>query len=370
MDGEQTQVMTTPQLMAPGLDERVHCLELVDGLDVGRRHLIKAAGVSIGRAAPADIVIADSEVSRAHCRVAIDGEDLVVTDLNSTNGTFVDGVRVSGTVPLPVGAILQVGRCSLKHERLTGKQMEKSHELDRDLAKALSYVRALLPAPVREGPIRTDWLYQPCAKLGGDAFGYGPLSETLHAAYMIDVSGHGAGAAMHSVAVMNLMRQRALPGVDMARPGQVLAALNDRFQMVDHADLYFTMWYGVFDAASRTLEFAAAGHHPAYLVGPERDAAAPAQARNGLIGAMPGRAYRSERLTVPPGASIYLFSDGLFELTAEDGRQCVLDEFLPVLVEPPVPGMTESQRLYRAAQARARGGEFDDDVSILVVSLD
>ena len=46
---------------------------------------------------------------------------------------------------------------------------------------------------------------------------------------------------------MNLLRQKALPGTDFARPEQVLAALNRIFPMEDHAGMYFTMWIGVYD---------------------------------------------------------------------------------------------------------------------------
>lgn len=370
LESELTQIITVARSVEAGLDDRLHCLEKVDGTETGRRHLIGAAGVTLGRSPPADIVLGDSEVSRAHCRVSILGDDIVVTDLNSTNGTFVDGARIAGSAILPVGAILQVGRQSFKHEWLTGKQLQKSDELDRDLETAFSYVQALLPSPLREGPIRADWLYQPCAKLGGDAFGYGQLSENLFVGYLIDVSGHGAGAAMHSVAVMNLIRQRALPNTDMSDPSQVLATLNDMFQMERHADMYFTIWYGVYDAVTRRLSYASAGHHPGYLLPSDRSEAVPLRTRNGLIGAMPGKSYASDSVVIPPGSSIYLFSDGVFEIVTKDGLQWGLSDFLPLILQSPVSGLTESERLFRAVQDAAQTREFDDDFSLVVMSFD
>ena len=170
------------------LDDRAHCLELIEGFDFGRRYIVGPAGASIGRTAPADIVLGDSEVSRAHCRLALDGELLIVTDLNSTNGTFIDGVRISAPTPFPVGAILRVGRQSLKHEWRTQREILQHDEFDRELKKANSYVEALLPPPLTEGPIRTDWLYEPCSRLGGDAFGYGALTDDQFLIYMLDVS--------------------------------------------------------------------------------------------------------------------------------------------------------------------------------------
>ncbi len=242
LEAEQTKIITTVRNAQLAVDGRIHCLEFVDGFEVERRHLVGPMGLRIGRTPPADIVIADSEVSRNHCFVAIKDGDLYVSDLNSTNGTFVDRERVSGVTALPVGSILQVGRRTLKHEWRTKGEIDQAEEFDRELQRAASYVQALLPPPSREGAIRADWCYQPCARLGGDAFGYGQLTEHLYVGYLIDVSGHGASAAMHAVSVMNQLRQRSLPGVDMAQPAQVLSALNKIYQMDDHAGMYFTMW--------------------------------------------------------------------------------------------------------------------------------
>ena len=85
----------------------------------------------------------------------------------------------------------------------------------------------------------------------------------------MDVCGHGAGAAMHSVAVLNALRTRAL-GLDLHDPAAVLAALNNMFQMDQHGGMYFTMWFGVYNLPTRTIGIPPPGHHPAYLVAADR----------------------------------------------------------------------------------------------------
>lgn len=64
---------------------------------------------------PADIVIAHGSISREHCIVGMANDELLVTDLNSTNGTFIDDVRISRATILPVGSVLRVGEISLRH---------------------------------------------------------------------------------------------------------------------------------------------------------------------------------------------------------------------------------------------------------------
>src|ERR1700742_170019 len=107
VDDEFTQIVTLARDTDLPTDDRLHCLEFTDGIEIGRRHVIGPAGVRIGRLPPSDLVLADSQVSRSHCTVIPRDGKLVVNDLNSTNGTFVDGVRVTDPVELPVGSVLQ-----------------------------------------------------------------------------------------------------------------------------------------------------------------------------------------------------------------------------------------------------------------------
>jgi sigma-B regulation protein RsbU (phosphoserine phosphatase) len=186
----------------------------------------------------------------------------------------------------------------------------------------------------------------------------------------MDVSGHGAGAALHSVAVMNLLRQRALPATDMADPGSVLTTLNGMFQMDRHAEMYFTMWYGVFDRRTHRIAYGSAGHHPSYMVGRDRVELIPLRTKNGLIGAMPGKTYVGDSVAVPPGASVYMFSDGVFEIVTKHGLQWSLQEFLPLILKPPVEGLTECQRIFRDVTSVARPGGFDDDFSFVALTFD
>ncbi|RVQ66950.1 TIR domain-containing protein [Croceicoccus ponticola] len=93
-----------------------HVLELLDEGEDADSYAIGPLGVRIGRTAPADVVLLDPRISRTHCEVVFANGEVVVSDLDSTNGTFVDDERIEGTVALPVGSILQVGGIRLVHE--------------------------------------------------------------------------------------------------------------------------------------------------------------------------------------------------------------------------------------------------------------
>lgn len=98
------------------LDDRdVHCLAIEAGELPEELFVIDSAGARIGRTAPADIILPHRSISREHCIIGIANDELLVTDLNSTNGTFVDGVRISRATVLPLGSTLRIGEISLRH---------------------------------------------------------------------------------------------------------------------------------------------------------------------------------------------------------------------------------------------------------------
>ncbi len=348
-------------------------LVILEGADPGKCVEIGEEPLTIGRDARQTIVFAtDSEVSRLHARVRRRNSEIVAEDAGSTNGTFVgpDRLTADPTV-LREGDVLRVGHQLLKYERRSRRDVERATKLNRDLLKASNYVLSLLPPPLESGPVRVSWRFVPSAQLGGDAFGYYWLSPETFVFYLMDVSGHGAGAARHSVAVMNILRQRALPDVDFENPAQVLSSLNDRFQMASHNDMYFTLWYGVYDTRTRTLTHGTAGHHPAYLVNAAREPAQPVGVSDIIIGALPDQPYQSQTTLVPAGSSLYVFSDGVCEVATKDGEMRGLSDLVPLLAQKPLEGVTEPERLYRAVnEVAATPGELDDDFSLMVLTFE
>ena len=77
---------------------------------------------TIGRATGADFIIDAALVSRVHCRLEAGKDGVDVTDLESTNGTFVNGKRVNRAT-LSNGDRLRVGRVELTLERSGGRKL-------------------------------------------------------------------------------------------------------------------------------------------------------------------------------------------------------------------------------------------------------
>jgi serine phosphatase RsbU (regulator of sigma subunit) len=362
-------VYVGPSRLGKETREQVHYLIVESGAHAGMRVLISPSGLRIGREAPCEIVLRDPGISRLHCRVEQRFDSIVVTDLGSTNGSYIDGRQAVGTTMFPVGSTLEIGQHVIRHAFGTRQEFEESLRLEQELQEARRYIEALLPQPWTEGPVRTEWLMLPSAKLGGDVLGYHMLDPDRCALYLVDVSGHGARAAMHGVSIVNVLRHRALPNVDFARPAEVLGGLNAMFAMEAHADMYFTIWYGIYDASDRTLRYGSGGHHPAYLVD-ERGGLQRLFTRNVPLGTVPEFEFVDAETTVAPGSRLYLFSDGVFELQRPDGSESSLQDFIVHLTAGRIAGLAETRRLHGISMEMQGRNTFDDDYSILVAEID
>jgi len=78
----------------------------------GRRHPLVKSRTVIGRGSDADITIADAGTSRRHVEILWDGERAMVRDMNSTNGTKLNGAKVSEAGLTP-GSVVTIGRTDI-----------------------------------------------------------------------------------------------------------------------------------------------------------------------------------------------------------------------------------------------------------------
>jgi predicted Zn finger-like uncharacterized protein len=87
-------------------------LAVINGPDAGSVHRIEKPRVTIGRTG-ADVPLSDSEVSRVHAAVEIHDTTYLVEDLKSTNGTLIDGLKISGPTELQNQSEFQIGGTTL-----------------------------------------------------------------------------------------------------------------------------------------------------------------------------------------------------------------------------------------------------------------
>jgi serine phosphatase RsbU (regulator of sigma subunit) len=366
---ERTAAYTS--LFEPGaVAERIHVMVVVDGHAKGERIEISGEPVVIGRGSKCDLILEDAKISSRHCAVALTSGNVMVSDLGSTNGTFVDGKRVDESVRLPPESLLHVGMHTLKHEFRDRADADHSARVEADLEQARAYVQSLLPAPVQEGDVRVDWFHVPTAGVGGEAFEYHSLFTRYFVMYMIDVCGEGTGAALHSVAVINVLRKQTLPSCSFKDPAPVFTGLNEMFQMAVHGDMYFTAWGGVYDRTMRTLTYSSAGHPAAVLVGPDRREQRDLQTHGMAIGMARIGKYMSKTIDVAPGSMLQLFSDGVYDIKTKPGSRWSLAALKELFAEPPPEGGRWVEHVHDRVLRESASDRLQADFSFLAISFD
>lgn len=273
------------------------------------------------------------------------------------------------TKPVDFSELTARVRAGLRLHQLSKDLQQQKQLLEDELLEAAEYVKSLLPPPLTD-PVKIDSRFIPSRQLGGDCFDYYWLDPDYLLIYLLDVSGHGLGAALPSISVQNVLRSQSLPDVNFYQPSSVLKALNETFQMNDQNDKYFTIWYGVYNHTKRQLMYASAGHPPGILVTQpgNPDSAEHLRTPNLPVGMMADAQFSSNRHKIPPGSCLYIFSDGAYEAFDYSTQQLDndvwgLDEFAQLLAtyqrSADLDAVLDQVETYRGKST------FPDDLSIL-----
>lgn len=108
----ETESRTERSSLAPATSGGGEAFQPILEID-GQQYLLTGPVTVVGRGGDSDIILDDTGVSRHHVELRVDGASMTVTDLGSTNGTFVNGERINTPTVLPHGATIRMGRTRL-----------------------------------------------------------------------------------------------------------------------------------------------------------------------------------------------------------------------------------------------------------------
>jgi len=100
------------------------CLVVIYGLELGRKYNLESANVIIGRSSKSEIQIDQESVSRNHAKIINTGKSIILRDLGSTNGTYVNDQLIDEYV-LRDGDFIKIGRTIFKF--LSGGNIENAY---------------------------------------------------------------------------------------------------------------------------------------------------------------------------------------------------------------------------------------------------
>ncbi len=206
------------------------------------------------------------------------------------------------------------------------ERLRLNGELDaaRRMQEALMPPRTVIEEIFDNFGVAVDSYFQTSSELGGDFWGVRANKETDpgFAVFTADFSGHGLGAALNTFRLHTLMNYLQPDGDD---PAEYLGKINRELRELLPRGQYATMFYGVIDLNADTLTFAgAAAPPPLFRAG--KDGPVTALDASGVpLGMSAGTTYQDQTIDFPPGSSLFLYSDALFETERADKPPLGLD---------------------------------------------
>lgn len=257
---------------------------------------------------------------------------------------------------------------ALDHARLFEEQIEKER-LARELDIARTVQERLLPhRPPDVAGLTLSASSTPAREVGGDYYDFACLDDGRLAFIIADVSGKGTSAAFYMAEMQGLFRSTC-----RLRPAPVdfLSHVNGALSGVLDGGAFVTALYGLLDPKRGQLRLARAGHCPPVLSRLGRTARflRPAGMGLGLTG---GPLFRQtlaeEQLTLQPGDTLTLYTDGLVESRRARGEEYGFDRLLQALKERcrDHPSALRTG-LLSDLRAFTGGDAYDDDLTLVVL---
>ncbi len=197
------------------------------------------------------------------------------------------------------------------------RELKRAYQaVEREMQVVADIQRSLLPTTLPEIPgLDLAAHYQTSRHAGGDYYDFFPLPEGRWGLLIADVSGHGTPAAV-IMAITHAIAHHY--SGDPAPPGRLLEYVNDRLaaRYTGDSGTFVTAFYGLYDPATRRLEYASAGHNPPRL---RRCNSRRVEALDGAqslpLGLFPEVGYAGSSAQLAPGDRLVLFTDGVIDAT-------------------------------------------------------
>lgn len=152
----------------------------------------------------------------------------------------------------------------------------------------------------------------PAKEVGGDFYDFFKVDDNHLACLIADVSGKGVPAALLMMSSRSMLKSVILAGSSVE---DTFSVVNDRLAFRNYLNMFVTVWMGILDLRTGDMEFACAGHNPPVIRHADGSVEF-AKSKPGLvIAAMEGTRYKRQVLTLKPGDTLFLYTDGVTEAT-------------------------------------------------------
>jgi serine phosphatase RsbU (regulator of sigma subunit) len=235
-------------------------------------------------------------------------------------------------------------------------------QMTRDLQIARRVQEALVPQRAFASPgLHIRSAYIPSEVLSGDFYDYFIQNEMMYL-FVADVSGHGLPAAILVSLLKSYIHTEAANDRSLA---EFMARLNDFLYTVSLPTQFATA--ALFRVHERQLLYSNAAHPPFLLYQREKRRTTILEQPSNLLGAMPNMDFEEHSITVAPGDTLFVYTDGLTDRVNRDGEFYSIDRIAALLESAPDGDVnTLYDSIYSDVSNFAATEEFRDDIAFVV----
>ena len=243
---------------------------------------------------------------------------------------------------------------------------DKLITLQNELDVAAKIQQSILPTHFPSGEEFEVYGHMEAARnVGGDFFDVVRLERDRIGLAIADVSDKGVPAALFMMSTRTLLKGVAISGYD---PGDVLREVNDQLCEENDAEMFVTVLYAVYDPRTKIFTYSNGGHDSPLVIHADGGTTLLPLTRGIALGVMPGLTYNQRSVTLEPGDTVILYTDGVTEAMNAEGELFGLDD-LRDLFSGASPGSSEgaSKAVFDAVHRFAQGTPQSDDITCLVM---
>jgi sigma-B regulation protein RsbU (phosphoserine phosphatase) len=246
-----------------------------------------------------------------------------------------------------------------------GRVKEQSHEAE--LSQAYEIQRHLLPRDTPQiAGFKIACAWQPAKSVSGDYFDVLPLGEGRLGLCIADVAGKGITAAL---LMANLQASVKAFAPDAASPAILCAKLNQVLCETVASGKFVTLFFAVVDTKSKQLCYENAGHCLPVLVRADGSVEMPAS-YSGVLGVFTHWTFQDTMVQMHSGDCLVLMTDGILEAADAHEEEFGYRRLIEVVTKHRSSGVHGIREAIMDAVSAFCNGKFDDDASLIVVTVD
>ena len=237
--------------------------------------------------------------------------------------------------------------------------------LQNELSIASQLQQSILP---KKPPVTDDYevaaSMEPARNVGGDFYDYFNLDDYI-GVVVADVSDKGIPASMFMMSSRTALKGSA---IGVREPDIVLNEVNNQLHQDNPTFMFVTLVYALYNPRSGSFTYSLAGHDPPILVSADGTVTELPLTKGVAVGIAPDIVYTQETITLSPGDTVVLFTDGVTEAMNMDNQQFGLNRLIEMFEgNPPDSAQAANQAVFDEVREFAGGTPQSDDITCLTL---